>query len=223
MPSTSVRKMIFSADSAAAISPATVSALTLYASPESSAPTLATTGMLASASRSRTSVLTSSTSPTKPRSTSLPAASVCFLGETRSRRPSSPEMPTAVPPCRLMRPTISLLTLPTRTILATSMVASSVTRWPSTNSGSMPSFFMCRLIAGPPPCTTIGLHADEAQQHDVLGELLLEPRRGHRRAAVLEDHGRPPEAADVRHRLEEGPDGLLVPYGHVEYSALRVT
>ncbi len=36
------------------------------------------------------------------------------------------------------------------------MVASSVTRWPSTNSGSMPSFFMWRLIAGPPPCTTIG-------------------------------------------------------------------
>jgi len=32
------------------------------------------------------------------------------------------------PPWRLMSPTISLFTLPTKTILATSMVASSVTR-----------------------------------------------------------------------------------------------
>ena len=71
-------------------------------------------------------------------------------------RPSSPEMPTALPPWRAMRLTISLFTLPTSTILATSMVASSVTRRPSTNFGSMPSRAMCLLISGPPPCTTTG-------------------------------------------------------------------
>ena len=67
------------------------------------------------------------------------------------------------------------------------------------------------------------LHADEAQQHDVLGELLAQTRRGHRRAAVLDHHGRAPEPADVRHRLEQRLDRLLVRHGHVEYSALRVT
>jgi hypothetical protein len=58
------------------------------------------------------------------------------------------------------------------------------------------------------------LHADEAQEDQVLGELLLQARRGHRRAAVLEDHGRAPEAADVRHRLEQGLDRLLLAYRH---------
>ena len=55
-----------------------------------------------------------------------------------------------------------------------------------------------------------GFHAHESQQHDILGELLLQARRGHRRAAVLEHHRGAPEAADVGHGLEQGLHGLLV-------------
>ena len=41
--------------------------------------------------------------------------------------------------------------------------------------------------------------------------------------AVLDHDRRPPEAADIRHGLEEGLDRLLMAHSHVEYSALRVT
>src|SRR5260370_10545248 len=56
-----------------------------------------------------------------------------------------------------MRPTISLLILPTSTISTISTVSSSVTRMPPTNVGSLPSRFMSAPICGPPPWTMTGL------------------------------------------------------------------
>src|SRR5581483_5821395 len=69
---------------------------------------------------------------------------------------SFPERPTARPPWWLIRPTISLLMRPTRTISTISIVSSSVTRMPPTNRGSFPSRFMSAPIWGPPPCTMTG-------------------------------------------------------------------
>src|SRR5215510_4303977 len=56
-----------------------------------------------------------------------------------------------------MRPTISLLILPTRTISTISTVSSSVTRMPPTKRGSLPRRFINAPICGPPPCTITGL------------------------------------------------------------------
>ena len=70
---------------------------------------------------------------------------------------SLPEMPAALPPARLIAPTISLLMLPASTISATSAVAASVMRSPSTNSLRMPSRVSIVPICGPPPWTTTGL------------------------------------------------------------------
>src|SRR5712692_1393420 len=157
MPCTSVRWMSFSAPSAAATSPATRSALMLYVSPEAPTPTGAMTGMNPWSSRSRiASGLTCSTSPTSPMSTSSPEGSRCSRRRARMSEPSLPESPTALPPWKLIRPTISLLILPTRTISTISTVSSSVTRMPPTNFGSLPSRFMSAPIWGPPPWTITG-------------------------------------------------------------------
>src|SRR2546428_4858731 len=56
-----------------------------------------------------------------------------------------------------MRPTISLLILPTRTISTISTVSSSVTRMPPTKRGSLPRRFIRAPICGPPPWTITGL------------------------------------------------------------------
>src|SRR5204862_7641430 len=64
--------------------------------------------------------------------------------------------PTAGCPWRLMRSTMSLLTLPTRTILATSTVASSDTLRPPRNSTGRSRRSMYFVMSGPPPCTTTG-------------------------------------------------------------------
>ena len=69
---------------------------------------------------------------------------------------SSPDMPTANGPCRLIRPTRSLFTLPDRTIRTISMVSGVVTRSPAVNVDSTPSRSSCSVICGPPPCTTTG-------------------------------------------------------------------
>ena len=69
---------------------------------------------------------------------------------------SSPDRPTANDPCTFMADTISRLTLPMRTMLAISRVSASVTRLPSTNSGTLPSLAMSSPICGPPPWTTTG-------------------------------------------------------------------
>ena len=69
---------------------------------------------------------------------------------------SSPESPTAYEPCWLTDATISRLTLPTSAMRTMSTVSASVTRRPSTNSGSLPSRRISSVICGPPPCTTTG-------------------------------------------------------------------
>src|SRR5919112_2440084 len=102
---------------------------------------------------SSTSTSTVSMSPTKPMSVSPPASR--FL--TVKSRPSSPQRPTAGWPWRLMPRTMSLFCLPTSTIFATSTVASSDTRRPSTKRTSIPSRSMYAVMSGPPPCTTTGL------------------------------------------------------------------
>src|SRR3954447_24882125 len=99
-----------------------------------------------------TPVSTRSIRPTKPMS-SPPGPSIV---DTRNSCPSSPESPTAGCPWRLMRDTMSLLTLTTSTILATSTVSAWLTRSPPTNSTGMSSRFMYAVMSGPPPCTTIG-------------------------------------------------------------------
>ena len=69
---------------------------------------------------------------------------------------SSPDMPTANGPCRLIRPTTSLLTWPVSTMRTTSMVSGVVTRNPAVNVLGTPSRARCAEICGPPPCTTTG-------------------------------------------------------------------
>ena len=104
-------------------------------------------------------------SPTKPRSTtcsSLDSGSlrVRVALSTVISRASLPDRPTprtsASAPARLIQWTISLLMAPERTISATSMVALSVTRRPSTKVEVTPARSSIRLICGPPPCTTTG-------------------------------------------------------------------
>src|SRR3954452_17778269 len=90
--------------------------------------------------------------PTNPRSVPSGAA----RRETRRRPPSSPLRPIADCPWRFRRRTMSLLTLPTSTILATSTVAASLTRRPPTNSTGRSRRSMYAVISGPPPCTTTG-------------------------------------------------------------------
>ena len=70
--------------------------------------------------------------------------------------PSWPVKPTALPPWRLIKLTISLLTCPPNTISTTLIVSASVTRMPWMNSPFLPSLSSISLICGPPPCTTTG-------------------------------------------------------------------
>jgi hypothetical protein len=51
-----------------------------------------------------------------------------------------------------------------------------------------------------------GIHPDVLEQHHVPREVLLQPRVGHRGAAVLDHHGLAVELPDVRQGLEEGGD-----------------
>ena len=81
----------------------------------------------------RTSTSTRSISPTKP------TCSARSWGAIVNIAPSSPESPTAGWPWRFSRATMSALTLPSRTIFATSTVSRSETRIPSTNLTSNPS------------------------------------------------------------------------------------
>ena len=87
-----------------------------------------------------------------------PAFSACFSISflARMKPPSLPVKPTALPPCWLIRLTISLLTGPPSTISTMSMVSRSVTRMPWTNTPSLPTRFSRSLICGPPPCTITG-------------------------------------------------------------------
>src|SRR3954454_11203737 len=100
-----------------------------------------------------TSTSTRSMRPTNPRS--VPSCGGCFA--TRNSSPSSPHRPTAGCPWRFSRSTMSLFTLPTRTIFATSTVSASLTRRPPTNCTGRPRRSMKLVISGPPPWTTTGL------------------------------------------------------------------
>src|SRR5579884_108919 len=139
------------APTAMARAPAAVSAFRLKLAPSSPIPKEATTGMYPCWLRVVTSpALTSATSPTWPRSTSL--------GRLRatSIRPSFPLRPTACPPSRMMSDTSALLARPARTISTTSMVSGSVTRRPWTKVEGLPSRSSTRVISGPPPWTSTG-------------------------------------------------------------------
>src|SRR5439155_8580607 len=89
--------------------------------------------------------------------TSSPFGSRCGRRRARRREASLPESPIARPPWWLMRPTMSLLILPTSTISTISTVSSSVTRMPPTKRGSLPRRFISAPICGPPPWTITGL------------------------------------------------------------------
>ena len=126
-PDTSVNSKSRSALSAAAMAPATVSPLMLKVSPASPAPSGAMTGII-SASKSVFSTVGSISRglPTNPNFGSATSQVIKLA--------SLPDRPTARPPCALMACTIRLLTRPDRTISTTSIVAASVTRFPSTKS-----------------------------------------------------------------------------------------
>mmetsp|Transcript_6996 Transcript_6996/g.20432 ORF Transcript_6996/g.20432 Transcript_6996/m.20432 type:complete len:394 (+) Transcript_6996:25-1206(+) len=162
-PATSVRSIRRLACRAPAMAPAAVSAFTLLLLPFASTPTGATTGMTPSAERCRSrDTSTTSGSPTSPRSTwmgrPLSGSTTSFSAFlVRRMFPSFPLRPTALPPASWMALTMPLLMGPDNTISATSMVASSVTRRPSTNLDSMSSLVSMSLICGPPPCTMITL------------------------------------------------------------------
>ena len=89
--------------------------------------------------------LTSRILPTRP--------SLGLTGSLLNVFPSTPEMPTALWPYSLRAHTSCWLTLPTNTSCTASIVASSVTRSPSTKRVWTPRRARRALIALPPPCT----------------------------------------------------------------------
>ncbi len=149
-----------------------------------------------------TPTLTRSMRPTKPMS-SPPGA---VRRATRNSEPSSPHRPTAGWPWRLRRSTISLLTLPTSTILATSTVFSSETRSPPTNSHGQAEALH---VAGDLRAAAVDddrVQPDVLEQHDVARELLAQRRVLHRGAAVLDHDRLAVELPDVGERLEQRSD-----------------
>src|SRR5262249_40581098 len=109
IPCTSVRWMSFSPPRAAATSPATRSALMWHVSPPLPTPTGAITGMNPSAVSLRiASVLTASTSPTRPMSTSSPVGTRRARRRARTTPAPLPARPLArpPPPCLSARATV---------------------------------------------------------------------------------------------------------------------
>ena len=103
-PGTSVSRMNFSAETAAATSAAAVSPLMLYASPSGPTPmgAITETNPWDSSVRS-TSGRTSTTSPTSPRSSGSPVSRLTARTFRARISPASlPERPTAFPPNMLM-------------------------------------------------------------------------------------------------------------------------
>mmetsp|Transcript_5617 Transcript_5617/g.23346 ORF Transcript_5617/g.23346 Transcript_5617/m.23346 type:complete len:253 (-) Transcript_5617:304-1062(-) len=158
-PGTSVSNRSRDAPRAAATAPAAVSAFKEKASSLLPVPAAmgAMTGMTRwSRSDSRRSALTDSGVPTKPRSTAVsPTVFLTSFSATMSES-SRPESPSAWPPAEAMAAEMALLIEPS-TISATSIVAASVTRRPSTKRVGTWSRSSISPICGPPPCTTTGL------------------------------------------------------------------
>ena len=137
MPSTSVSRMSFSARSASATLPATRSALMLNVSPLSlDADRRDHRDEVAAVERLDDHRVDRRAPRRRGRcrrsSPCRRAGAVIRSLRARMSSPSLPERPTARPPWRLIRLTISLLILPTSTISTTSIVAGSVTRMPRT-------------------------------------------------------------------------------------------
>ena len=116
-----------------------------------------TTGMRPDSRRSRTAPgSTPEMSPTRPKSTSPPAASTPRRLFALKSAPSSPEMPTARLSRLFRRETSRRWTWPVRTILTISIASGVVTRTPSLKGVSIPSLDSIALTCGPPPWTTTG-------------------------------------------------------------------
>ena len=157
---------------------------------------------------------TETTSPTKPMSTGSPSTTACVRAAV-IRPPSSPDRPTARPPCSLIRPTTSGPTCPTSTMRTTSIDCSVVTRRPPRNSLGMPSRVSIEEICGPPPWTTTGQDAAGPQEDHVLGEGPAAGVVDHRVAAVLDHHDVAVELLEPRQRTGEDGDLLRVALGVV--------
>src|SRR5262245_39880103 len=145
------------------------------------------------------------TSPTRPTSIFFFLSSLLATLSLRAwmKWPSLPVRPTALPPALLMSVTISWLMRPPSTISTTSRVSSSVTRMPWMNSLCLPSFCRSGPICGPCAVHHDRVHPDQLQQHDVLGEVLLQRDVGHRVAAVLHHDGAVVEPLDVGQGLDQ--------------------
>ena len=139
-PGVLVNSTSFSAFSTSANLPATTSALMFSVSPSGPTAIGAMTGI--KSPESRKVIIDGSIkliSPTRPMSSNLPGSSrlSSSILSARINEESCPVSPTALPPYRLIKLTMSLLTLPSA-ISTTSMVSSSVTRMPWTNAPCLP-------------------------------------------------------------------------------------
>jgi dethiobiotin synthetase len=124
----------------------------------------------------------------------------------RARKMSGPANPRARPPSLLMVATISGLISWERTLLAISTVCASVTRWPWTKRAWRPAFSMARVMALPPPWTTMGLISTASRKTTSRATPLRMTGSGEsmKRAAVFDDEGGAVEALKERQGFEEG-------------------
>ena len=142
-------------------------------------------------------------SPTWPRSTGAPST-VAWARVAVSRFASSPDIPTANGPCRLIRPTTSRFTWPVSTILTTSMVSGVVTRSPAANVLSMPE--LAEMLAD---LRAAAVHDHRAQpgvpqEHHVLREREAQRLVGHGVPAELDHDGLTVELLKPGQRLDQG-------------------
>ena len=176
----------------------------LYASPSAPTPIGAITGMKSrESSRLISSGIDSLDLADEPDVDELSRRRVSLFSSilrARMNAPSWPVSPTALPPCWLMRPTISWLSSPS-TISTTFITRSSVTRIPCRNSLWMPILDSRSPICGPPPWTMTGFMPTSFSMTTSRAKPAFSVRFGHRVAAVLDDDRPVVKAADVRQRL----------------------
>ena len=127
--------------------------------------------------------------------------------------PSCPVSPTALPPCWLMRPTISWLSSPST--ISTTFITLVVG-----DAHALPEFALdAHLLQQVADLRAAAVddhrvHPHQLQHHDVAREAGLERGLRHRVAAVLDDDRLVVEAPDVRQRfgqdlrLQRGIDGV---------------
>ena len=201
-PATSVRYTSFSASSASAIAPATVSALMLYAWPASSTPIVAMTGI--SSSRSSRSTIVGSI-----------VAHVADEAEARVALVDPDEAGVLAREPDRVRAVLVDRRDDLAVDLADERHAHDVD---GLGVGDPQAVDELGLLAE--PAHEVGdlrtaavhddrVHADQPHEHDVLREQVGERGILHRVAAVLDDDGLARELADVRQRL--GEDRRLLP------------